>query len=487
MKSFKRTGAVYTPEFVIDSILDYIEYNPYKYQSVLDPACGDGRFIIKIAERIISLNEKKNKTISFLENLHGWDIDKQAIDKAKNAFDELLQKHRLEYNVDKNFVVRDSLMYYSNVLQNTTELYDLVIGNPPYVRAHNIEEKYKKYLRSNFIFCSHGAVDLYLAFIELGLYLLKENGILAYIIPNSWMYSDNSKIFRDYVFSKKLVKAVIDFDDLMIFRGIGTYVSIVLLSKKANDLWYYIKNGKTNALYFEQDKNSLFTKRSNPGKRLNDIANIKVGLCTLADKVFILQNKNGRESYFNEEKYMKLINGYKEEVIIEKDILKPIIKASKYVDDDISAYQLFVIFPYVKVNNKYVLIQENDLKNKYPLCYNYLLSKKDILMKRDKGKIRAEQWYAFGRNQNINDVFGEKIIFSYINKEPKFLISKLEDHAIYAGYFIKYNGDYNKLLRVLNSEKMREYLQNNTRPFSSGWRGYNKNAIKDFIIEFDDY
>lgn len=160
--------------------------------------------------------------------------------------------------------------------------------------------------------------------------------------------------------------------------------------------------------------------------------------------------------------------------------MKPIVKGStlKSSDDEIKEY---IIFPYQKINGKNQIISENILQEKFPLCYDYLISVKNELAKRDNGK-PIKPWYAFGRSQGLNTSFGKKIIFSPMNKTPKFIFYENEESTIYSGYYIKYNGDYNFLLNKLNSAEMQQFIERSSRDFRGGWKAYNKKVIEEFVI-----
>lgn len=135
--------------------------------------------------------------------------------------------------------------------------------------------------------------------------------------------------------------------------------------------------------------NRKFTKQK--GKKLKDICNIHVGITTLCDKAYIFSITE------IDEKYVFANTKLKGKIKIEKEILKPIVKGStlKSSDDEIKEY---IIFPYQKINGKNQIISENILQEKFPLCYDYLISVKNELAKRDNGK-PIKPWYAFGRSQ----------------------------------------------------------------------------------------
>lgn len=88
----KLLGQVYTPRFVVEKILTDIGFdNPSVLgKPVLDPACGDGRFLTVVAEKIIQFSPKENLKEN-LEKIHGWDIDEQAIASCLENLNELVK------------------------------------------------------------------------------------------------------------------------------------------------------------------------------------------------------------------------------------------------------------------------------------------------------------------------------------------------------------------------------------------------------------
>ena len=71
-----------------------------------------------------------------------------------------------------------------------------------------------------------------------------------------------------------------------------------------------------------------------------------------------------------------------------------------------------------------------------------------------------------------------------MNKKPNFILYENEECTFYSGYCIKYSGDYNFLLKQLNSERMQKFIEISSRDFRGGWKAYNKKIIEEFIIEF---
>ena len=479
----KLTGQIFTPFFIVDKILDDVRYSSHNIlgKTILDPACGDGRFLIKIAERII-----KHSPISDLkenlENIYGWDIDKEAISIAINKLNELTKP--LNISINWNISVVNSL---HKSLDKNIKKFDFIVGNPPYIRIQHLELNERKFIQNNYSFCKSGSTDIYIAFYELAKNILKDNGACGYITPNTFFNTDTAKELRKYFATNKSLKQITNYGAIQLFDDATTYSAIVIFDKKRNSNFKF-QLAKTKSkleertINFNEISNQIFwqlsTKKQEKiqGNKLGDIANIHVGITTLSDKIYIMPIIR------TEDNYIVLKSLHLGDVKIEKEILKPIIKVStlKKATEPINEY---VLFPYKKVNNKHTIIPEQELKKEYPFAYNYLLSNKKFLDKRDNGKPNKIAWYAFGRTQSLNTSFGKKILFSPMNKKPNFILHKNKDTTFYSGYCIKYDGDYNKLLTQLNSKKMEEFIKVSARDFRGGWKAYNKKIVQEFIID----
>ena len=486
----KLTGQIFTPYFIVNKILDDTGYNSPDIlgKKIIDPACGDGRFLEKIVERIIKYSPKE-KLAENLQNVYGWDTDEYAIRKAIDKLNSLITPFNIIVNW--NISVANSL-HKGNIkpdlffFQESVEKFDFIVGNPPYIRIQHLEINERKFIQNHYQFCKSGSTDIFIAFYELALNLLKENGIAGYITPNTFFHTDTARDLRKYFETRQNLIQITNYGHIQLFDDATTYSAIVIFDKKKHNrfLYQHAKDRNTfeeRMIDFSELKGKKFWQLSLnkneiiKGKRLGDIAKIHVGITTLADKIYMMPFVKKENNYiFLQSKHNGIIK-------IEKDIVKPIIKVSTLKDGN-EPLKEYVIFPYKKVNGKHQIIPENELKEKYPLAYDYLLKVKPILDKRDNGKPNPVAWYAFGRTQGLDTTFGKKILFSPMNKEPNFILSKYEDATFYSGYCIKYEGDYEYLLKQLNSQRMKQYIQITARDFRGGWKAYNKKIVQEFII-----
>ncbi|GIV44189.1 MAG: DNA methyltransferase [Bacteroidia bacterium] len=480
----KLLGQVYTPRFVVEKILSDIGFNHPKVlgKTILDPSCGDGCFLVVVAEKIIELSPKETLQQN-LEKIYGWDIDEQAIAYCLENLNNLIKNFDIQVNW--NIQVCNSL---KKIIEFDTQKFDFIIGNPPYIRIQHLAENERKFIQKFYKFCKSGSTDTYIAFYELCNFLLEKNGICGLITPNTFFYSETAKMMRAYFANKQSIIKITNYGDIQLFDNATTYSAITIFGKQTNESFIFeqaktLTEFDTREISFQEIKNqkiwplSANSNIKQEGIKLKEICNIHVGITTLCDKAYIFPI----QEIENEPDFVLAKTHFKGLVKIEKAILKPIIKASKLKSstDKISQY---VLFPYQKVNGKHKIIPEETLKNKFPLAYNYLLSVKEELDKRDNGKPNPVAWYAFGRSQGLDTSFGKKILFSPMNDKPNFILIENEESTFYSGYCIKYDGDYNFLLEQLNSQRLADFIAVSSRDFRGGWKAYNKKALEEFAI-----
>jgi hypothetical protein len=107
--------------------------------------------------------------------------------------------------------------------------FDVVIGNPPYVRQEALGEEFKKYAQANFK-VYHGIADLYSYFFEQGLNLLKAAGMFSIIVANKWIRANYGIPLRKWL-KVQCIQEIVDFGDLPVFQTATTYPCIIRIAK----------------------------------------------------------------------------------------------------------------------------------------------------------------------------------------------------------------------------------------------------------------
>ena len=119
-------------------------------------------------------------------------------------------------------------LHFNDVFQQKGG-FDVVIGNPPYVRYQQLSEL-KTDLQRDYQ-CYDGAADLFVYFYERGFELLRAGGNLSYISSNKYMRSGYGKKLREFLGQQSTIQLLIDFGDTPVFEATA-YPSIILLKKQ---------------------------------------------------------------------------------------------------------------------------------------------------------------------------------------------------------------------------------------------------------------
>lgn len=112
--------------------------------------------------------------------------------------------------------------------------FDIVIGNPPYVRSERIDKKLKKILKKLYS-CYHGRADLYVYFFERGLDLLKKDGILAYVTSDKYTRADYGRRLRKWILENFRIRKYIDMKALQVFKGVTINPSAIIIEKRKEE------------------------------------------------------------------------------------------------------------------------------------------------------------------------------------------------------------------------------------------------------------
>lgn len=384
-----------TPEEIVSHMIDLLNLSEFdkKNKLFLENSCGDGRFI----KGLVKIGVPK-------ENIYACDIGP-------------------EISVGIKDLIPESNFYLGSYFDKTEWIgkFDYVIGNPPYVRIHNIPEDQKKVLK-NFNFC-FGMYDLYYAFFEFGLKCLREGGKLIYITPSSYILNKSGEKMRDYFAKNGLIDYFEDLSSSKKFPGYSTYSCITLLNlNSSKSLIPWAKEYQKVGIPFESLQN---------------------GLATLSDKIFI-----------------------KEKFDLEEGILRPIFKASK-------GETLTAIYPYI--NGK--PMEEEFIKQNFPKAYEYLLKNKEALLARSI--VGSTKWYEYGRSQGLKNMDKEKIAITTTVSFQKLNFYRLPaNYLVYSGLYA--TGDLSEIEKYLDSEELLSFLIERGKPMSGNYVQIGSTLLKEY-------
>ena len=314
MSQVKKFGEVFTPKYIVDKLLDGIDYsNPDL--TICEPSFGDGRILLEVKTRLLEYHSEEhimNNMLFGIEIQEAW-------------YRETLERLNPN-NYNHNLLCCSALNFEGifNPLKEWINKFDYVIGNPPYNR--NILKKEE--VTSIFWEPSGYTTKLaYCCFVVLAQYILKPKGQVRYVMPCSFTHNENTEQFREFT-KKNLNILSIEILPQNAFEGIMIRTCIFMainepqvgeieLKRVWNNQTYY-----TSTYYNEYNEIPLFI--GNISKQIYD------KVMKLNHKLTAYKGWNGVDSYAkfsssdpNKYEY-QYVDGVKKEV--------PIIHSTKYSD-----------------------------------------------------------------------------------------------------------------------------------------------------------
>ena len=457
----KRVGRVYTPDFIVNNILNLSGYHGCRIlkKHVIDNSCGDGAFLIAIVKRysqeFLKTNDNiKDLSVELSTYIHGIEIDKAEYEKCLFNLDSAVQQFGIDH-IQWDIRNADALQ-----VNDFNGKMDFVLGNPPYVRVHNLGESFEQI--KSYSFAKNGMTDLYLVFYEIGIKMLSEIGVLGYITPSSFFNSVAGQYLRNYLVDKNLLDKVVDLKHYQAFNA-TTYTTIVVLKSnrqstrteyfgfdEKNSFPYYVDTLDSPDYYIngnfyfanaeqlaELKKILLFSSNRNR-------FTVKNGFATLADDFFI------GEFDFNE-------------------YTIPIVKASTG-----KRYKCF--FPYIegKLVPYCELVTNSSIKK-------YLEQNQGRLKKRSLEK--SDEWYGFGRSQGINDVGKRKYSVNSLVKAVSDIKLELceEGTGVYSGLYILTEVCESELRDILINDEFIKYISLLGKYKSGGYYTFSSKDLKNYL------
>jgi len=543
----------YIVKNTVGKLLKELPYKKIKELRILDPACGSGSFLIRAYEEMLNYyrnlkkkekkqDEKQKKlglkhietepglTIhekaEILRNhIYGVDIDEQAVEVTKLSL--MLKMLEGEYGLiggrailpmlDKNIRCGNSLIsgdtlelkkYFGDdwlkvkpfnwneefrkIMVNEGG-FDVVIGNPPYIRIQNLPCGQIDYLTRTY-HSAKGNCDLYVSFVERGYNLLKPKGLLGKIVPNKFFKTDYGEGLRELLATNKTVTQIVDFGASQVFDATN-YTCLLFLTKQSNRKFLYtkthagpeallnlkftVKNSESltekSWVLASDESATLWKKISRNTQRLLDLpAYMSRGSSTGDDEVFLLGNIN---------------------LHIESAILREPIFANDFSRYCFSPSKKWrIIFPYIFDKGSFRLYTEEELKKKFPRTYAYLKSHQITLKRRKQYK----EWFGYSapRNLELHDraqiivpLLADRGLFALIPKNTRGNLCPMAS----AGFTITLSPDCllkpEYLLGILNSRLLFWKLQQMSNIFRGGWITCTKQYFGELpirIIDFSD-
>ena len=460
----KRFGQVFTPPYLVEDILDFAGYGGavLLQRHAVDNSCGDGAFLVEMARRYCAAffsahgeGEKETLARELGQFIHGMEKD------AASHTACLARMRQLERDVQLPPVHWDIRCADALHMRDFDGHMDFVIGNPPYVRVHNLEGDFARV--KAYHFCSGGMTDLYLLFYELGLRMLAPGGRLCYIAPSSWINSVAGKHMRAHLQESGCLRAIADLRHFQPFNA-TTYTAITLLENTggAHRFDYYSYAGERALCFVETlpydeaffdgalflgDRNTLRELRAIKTAPHAPRVRVKNGFATLADGVFIA------------------------DVFPFDDFIIPVIKAS-------TGAQRKALYPYDR--NGKPLPRETVFSVAGVAAY--LNARKDALLK-GRDERHCPDWHLYGRSQALADVWRHKYAIGALVRDAASI--KLHPAppgtGVYSGLYILTDAPEEQLRAALQCGRFISYVAALRKYKSGGYYTFNARELEQYL------
>ncbi len=386
--------------------------------------------------------EKRDKVVSDIEAAHD-PVLKQIAQKIKhwNPFDDS----------------KPSPFFSPTWMFGIDSGFDILIGNPPYVRQENITE-YKPYFKEKFE-TFDGRADLYVYFYNKSLQLLKKFGCLSFISSNKFFRAKYGIPLRKYISGESTIKSIIDFGELPVFEAAATFPMVFITQKgdlQKNDFTFTqvksldapypdipaLVHQQGHQLSFKSidgsnwnlgsaSTNDLLEKLKQSGTPLKDIvkSDIYSGIKTGYNKAFYIDSATRDKLIAADKRSIELIK----KLVSGDDVRKWTLKDSG----------LFLIYTHNRIN----------IEN-YPSIKQHLLSFKEKLENR---AINQPFWQIQQPQYRPGIWDNSKILYPDICKESRFTIDTEGCYLDMNGFIIPSENYW--LLSILNSSVVWWFLQ----------------------------
>ncbi|WP_255991686.1 Eco57I restriction-modification methylase domain-containing protein [Chitinolyticbacter albus] len=231
-------GAIFTRREVVEFILDLVGYTidqPLHKLSLLEPSFGDGDFLLPVIDRLLCAWKAHGKTTHPLETLGGCiravELHRDTFSHTRAAVVARIADAGIAVSVAS--AIADAWLLHGDfLLTPLPDAFDMVIGNPPYVRQEMIPAALLAEYRSRYT-TMYDRADLYIPFIERSLGLLKKGGALGFICADRWMKNRYGGPLRALVDKGYHLKVHVDMTDTPAFHvEVTAYPAITVITRE---------------------------------------------------------------------------------------------------------------------------------------------------------------------------------------------------------------------------------------------------------------
>lgn len=401
--------------------------------------------------------------------------------------------------------------------------FDLVMGNPPYVRQEAIKDQKRalekhyggKDKKGNPLGAYAGTADLFVYFIQRGIELLNPGGAFAYITSNKWYRAKYGQNLRGWLNRQTELRRIVDFGDAEVFDAIA-YPTVIIATRREAPVRQPDEKDSLRVMNWPQDMG----REDIPGfPKLVDEIGFDMPQKALAIDGWQLEPQARRgllERIRSTGKPLKLFieggvtrgitTGYNDAFILPDNIRNSIIEADPIAErfmfryirgSDIERWRakesnlwlLFIPWHFPLHEDKSISgaseKAEKALIERHPSVYRHLLSHRHALEDRNRTETGVRyEWYALQRwGADYSHLFQQpKILSTKISFKPTFCLDKTGSFLGNTSYFLLPSANSNFLLALLNSSLAEFYYRKVFLGKQGGFYEVQPNGLEAFPV-----
>ncbi len=239
-------GIVYTKDWVANLVLDIAGYTtdkPLWKQVIVEPACGNGSFLISIVKRLMDSLARNEENVALEGCILSYDLDPMAVEISRAAVVSVLIDKGIPKADAENLAI--CWVKHGDYLLSKVVKCDYVVGNPPYLRATEIPKDIRKEYCSRYSAMTMGC-DIFVSFIQRGLESLKGiNGALCFICADRWMQNHYGRKLRELIVQNYHIDTIVKMHEVKSFESdVSAYPAIIRIDNGEGDIKYIDCNEK---------------------------------------------------------------------------------------------------------------------------------------------------------------------------------------------------------------------------------------------------
>lgn len=497
-------GQVFTPPVLVDFILDnagYIASAGITEKPLLEPACGEGVFLVAAARRLADALDVTGRKLSrkakaqrlaatLARNLWGVDVDARAVRVARRTLRDFLFKRTgvapsenffVQNIVAADFLLDDRLLELPPIAEQRLQF---VIGNPPYVPTTELTADHKDRLRERFS-TANGRIDLYGLFMERAIALLPARGLLSFIVPDKFLHSQTARSLRDLMLSSGALRSIACFESHKVFDDAATVPCVFSFERGASgeafralDCEYRNGSVPPHVIVHRDDRlpNSRLDKgmwrirshelestaesiSANHPKLGQLSVRISAGLATGRDAVYVVNADVARQ--------------------LDRELLHPAVRGRDLGSLTIDDPDLFILLPFTFSKSRSVLVNIQD----YPCTYRYLKTFRIDLEARHCVRNWGKAWFDIHDPVVENVTLLPKVLVPDIAAGPRFVFDEGRKCPLHSAYYIvpkDVNGRF--LAAILNSRPIEFLIRMRAPVVKDGFNRYRRQFLVDLPI-----